>query len=184
MMTENISSQNIPPIILIGMMGSGKTTIGRALARELGVDFIDLDHEIVHRCGVDIPTIFDIEGEEGFRKRETDTLGEVVQQQQHTFILSTGGGTPVLPMNQVILKKKGIIVYLHASLEALYERVAKDSNRPLLKAENPKETLRGLVERRHPIYSRLADITIETESGSVHKTVSQLKQMITAQEYV
>lgn len=164
-------------IIFIGMMGAGKTTIGKALARELGRDFIDLDHEVVRRCGVAISIIFDIEGEAGFRKRETATLAEV--SKQHNLVLATGGGAILSPENQQILRERGLVVYLKASLDDLYRRVARDPNRPLLATSNPRQRLKELLEQRCSIYESLANITIETGTGSIQSVLKQLKQHLT-----
>lgn len=173
--TKGNNNQNL--IILIGMMGAGKTTIGRALAKELDIEFLDLDHEIVRRCGVAIPTIFDIEGEAGFRRRETAVLTEVLQQKH--LVLATGGGAVMKEENRALLQK-GFIIYLKADLEELFMRVSKDTNRPLLQTENPKQRLQQLLELRHPIYAQLADITVETGSGAIAGTVKKLKQALKA----
>lgn len=173
-----VKTSNSPSsIIFIGMMGAGKTTIGRALARELGWDFIDLDHEIVRRCGVAIPTIFDIEGEEGFRRRETDTLADVVKQAN--LVLATGGGAILREENRALLRQ-GLVIYLKATVDELFERVAKDTNRPLLQTENPKEKIAQLLETRQPIYQQLANITIETGRGSIACTVRKIKHALKA----
>lgn len=163
-------------IIFIGMMGAGKTTIGKALARELGRDFIDLDHEIVRRCGVAIPTIFDIEGEEGFRKRETATLKEVAKQ--HNVVLATGGGAVLKAENQEVLQQSDHVVYLKANVDELFRRVARDPNRPLLQTDNPRERLRELLDARAAIYERLATVTIETGTGSIQSVLKQLKNYL------
>ncbi|WP_246233498.1 shikimate kinase [Pelistega europaea] len=167
---------NSCPIIVIGMMGAGKTTIGRALAREMGLNFVDLDHEIVRRSGVAIPTIFDIEGEEGFRRRETQALSDTINQPN--IVLATGGGAILREENRALLRQ-GIVIYLKASVDELYARVAKDANRPLLQTENPRERIAQLLEIRHPIYEMLADITLETKDGSIPSAVKRLKQALT-----
>lgn len=180
-MSGKLTKNNNKPelIILIGMMGAGKTTIGRALARELKMDFLDLDHEIVCRCGVAIPTIFDIEGEDGFRRRETSVLAEVVEQKY--LVLATGGGAVMREENRALLRK-GCIIYLKAEVDELFVRVSKDTNRPLLQTANPKEKLRQLLELRHPIYSQLADLTVETGSGAIAMTVRKLKEALKAEQ--
>lgn len=168
---------NSYPIVLIGMMGAGKTTIGRALARELGRDFVDLDHEIVRRSGVAIPTIFDIEGEEGFRRREMQALSDVIKHSN--VVLATGGGAVLREENRALLQQ-GTIIYLRASVDELFARVAKDSTRPLLQTENPREKIAQLLEERRHIYEALADIIFETGIGSISMTVRKLKQALLA----
>ena len=178
-MKQNVKEEIPSIIVFIGMMGAGKTTIGRALAKELNREFVDLDHEIVRHCGVPIPTIFDIEGEAGFRRRENLILSSLAQRQN--IVLATGGGAPVSQENQAILKTCGKIVYLKAPLDELFKRIAKDTNRPLLKTANPKEKVAELLAVREPIYEQLADITVETGCGSIYTTVRKLKQQILAQ---
>lgn len=153
-----------PQIILIGMMGAGKTTIGRALAALLNREFVDLDHEIIRRCGVSIPTIFDIEGEAGFRRRETQTLSDVMKQSG--IVLATGGGAVLNPQNQALLRQ-GHIIYLHATVNELYRRIAFDKNRPLMATENPRQRIQTLLTERHPIYTSLADYQISTATHTV-----------------
>lgn len=149
-----------PPIILVGMMGAGKTTIGRQLAHALGRKFLDLDHEMEARCGVRIALIFDIEGEAGFRKRETALLDEC--SQRPGLVLATGGGAVLAPENREILKSRGLVVYLRAGVDELFRRVARDRNRPLLKTSDPRQRIVELIAQREPLYESVADITLDT----------------------
>lgn len=164
-------------IILIGPMGSGKSTIGRLLAKELGYPFYDSDKEIEAKTGANISTIFEYEGEAGFRLREAEILDTITRISP--IILATGGGAILLPENQIMLKARGYVVYLQCSVDKQFERTQKDSNRPLLLIPNPKEKLREIFLFRAPIYKKIADFTIDTGLNS-SKTAS--KQII--QEYL
>ena len=166
------------PIFLVGMMGAGKTTIGRGLAKALGREFLDLDHEIEHRCGVRIAHIFDIEGEEGFRKRERIALEECSVLPQ--IILATGGGAVLAAENRSRLKARGVVVYLRATPEELYRRVARDRNRPLLQTEDPQSKIRELVSQREPLYEEVAHIVFDTGSMPVHQVVKALLPILQA----
>jgi shikimate kinase len=161
-------------IILVGMPGSGKTTIGKSLARHLRKPFIDLDHHIEQRCGVKIPIIFEIEGEAGFRKRETTVLEEVMAQDN--MVLATGGGAILSETNRQLLSNGGCVIYLKASVEDLYRRTSRDQNRPLLKSANPRKRLTELLAQRAPLYESIADITIETGAGSITSVVQKIIQ--------
>ena len=172
----HISPSGQVPIFLIGMMGAGKTTIGRGLARSLGREFLDLDHEIEARCGVSIPTIFDIEGEAGFRRRETQVLEEVTLRR--AVVLATGGGAVVAPENQTLLRSRGIVLYLKAGSDELFRRVAKDKNRPMLLTTNPKARIVELLRQREPIYEQLADYTVETGHGSIHTVLDAVARLL------
>jgi shikimate kinase len=147
-------------IFLIGMMGAGKTTAGRLLARRLGWRFIDTDHEIETRCGVGIPVIFEIEGEAGFREREARVVEEFTALEG--IVLATGGGVVLRAENRNRLAARGTVIYLHAPPEALYRRVRNDRNRPLLAAEDPLGRLRELYTVRDPLYREIADFVVET----------------------
>lgn len=172
----HISPTGQVPIFLIGMMGAGKTTIGRGLARSLGREFLDLDHEIEARCGVSIPTIFDIEGEAGFRRRETQVLEDVTLRR--AMVLATGGGAVVAPENQALLRSRGIVLYLKAGSDELFRRVAKDKNRPMLLTANPKARIVELLRQREPIYEQLADYTVETGHGSIHTVLDAVARLL------
>jgi len=159
-------------IILVGPMGSGKTTIGRQLAKQLNLDFFDSDHEIEKKTGANIPLIFELEGEKGFRKRETAMLDELTQK--NGLVLATGGGAILAIENQRMLRQRGMIIYLSASIEQLWQRTRLDKNRPLLQTENPREKIESLLNERASTYREIADIIIETDNGSVKSTVKQI----------
>ncbi len=168
------------PVFLVGMMGAGKTTIGRQLARLLGRDFVDLDHELEARCGVRVALIFDIEGEEGFRKRETAALDEC--SQRRGIVLATGGGAVLAPENRRYLKERGVVVYLRASADELYRRVARDRNRPLLQTADPEARLRSLLAEREPLYESVAHITFETGTMPVPQVLRALLPLLQRHE--
>ncbi|MFA5081207.1 MAG: shikimate kinase [Hydrogenophilaceae bacterium] len=163
-------------IFLIGLMGAGKTTIGRMLARHRGLDFLDSDHEIEARCGVSIPTIFEIEGEEGFRRREACMIDEL--SRRHGIVLGTGGGAVLNPLNRERLKARGVVIYLRCHPHELYQRTRHDRNRPLLQTEDPLARLQALYDQRHPLYMQTADIVLETGRQSVHCLVRKLEGVL------
>lgn len=147
-------------VVLIGPMGSGKSTVGRNLACLLHKDFIDSDHELEERCGADIPWIFDIEGEEGFRKRETTVLQDLCSRKN--TVIATGGGAVLLEENRRILKSTGLVVYLTADLDVLFSRVSKDSTRPLLQVDNPRQVYTDIFHKRDPLYRETADVVVSS----------------------
>jgi shikimate kinase len=151
-------------IYLIGPMGVGKTTIGRILARGLHMEFMDSDQEIERQTGVSISTIFDIEGEAGFRRRETTALEALTLRRN--MVLATGGGAVLADVNRRALRSTGFVVYLHASVDMQLKRTRSSKNRPLLDTEDPRATLEGLMEAREPIYRREADLVISTDDRS------------------
>lgn len=159
-------------VFLIGMPGSGKSTIGKGLAKALGRPFVDLDHEIEARCGVAIPVIFEIEGEQGFRKRESQVLEEVAAQPD--AVVATGGGAILAAQNREVLRANGTVIYLKASVDELYRRTSRDRNRPLLATNDPKARLQELWTQRAPIYDEIADLVVETGSAGVPSVVQQI----------
>lgn len=173
---ETVSLPYDLPIILVGMMGAGKTTIGRGLARALGREFLDLDHELEARCGVRIPTIFEIEGETGFRKRESAALAACVARRG--IVLATGGGAVLAEANRQALKTSGIIVYLRANVDELYRRTCRDRNRPLLATPNPRATLASLLTQREPLYQEVADLIVETGAMPVPTVVKTILPLL------
>ncbi len=163
-------------IFLVGLMGAGKSTIGRQLALELGKKFWDSDTEIEQKTGVRIDVIFDIEGEQGFRQRETCMLRDLVEQRG--IVLATGGGAVLAPENRQMLKNNGLIIYLKASPEHLAGRVRLDRRRPLLQSGDKLVKIRELMEQREPFYQELADIVVHTGSRSVARVVKEISKMI------
>ncbi|VAW95176.1 Shikimate kinase I [hydrothermal vent metagenome] len=159
-------------IILVGPMGSGKTTIGRQLAKQLNMAFFDSDHEIEAKTGANIPLIFELEGEKGFRKRETTMLDELTQK--NSVVLATGGGAVLAAENRKMLRQRGIVIYLSATTEQLWERTRLDKNRPLLQTGNPREKIDALLEQRDPLYKEIADIVIDTGTGNIKTTIKQI----------
>jgi len=158
-------------IVLVGPMGSGKTTVGRRLAHELNRDFFDTDHEIINKTGVTIDHIFDIEGEEGFRKRESKILENLCQMSN--IILATGGGIVILPKNRKILRNSGLVVYLSSSVDQLLNRTAKSKTRPLLEnSTDRKKTITELVEARDVYYREVASIVVDTSGNNLHEVIN------------
>ena len=161
-------------IFLVGPMGVGKTTIGRMLARELRLDFVDCDHEIELRCGANIPWIFDVEGEEGFRLRETQVLEDLTQQPG--ILLATGGGAVLRSENREYLKHRGIVIHLDSDVDLLVKRTSKDKKRPLLQNTNPRQVLERIKRERDPLYREVSDIRIYVGENSSRKAANQIIQ--------
>jgi shikimate kinase len=159
-------------LFLVGMMGAGKTTIGRLLARRMKRAFVDSDHEIEQRCGVSVPVIFDIEGEPGFRVREAQMIAELTVRER--IVLATGGGAVLDAESRQRLAARGTVVYLHASPADLYERVRHDKNRPLLATADPLARLESLYAERDPLYREVADIVVDTGRQSAPVLVRHL----------
>lgn len=164
------------PIIFVGPMGAGKTTIGRQVAKSLGRKFFDSDKEIEKRTGASIPLIFELEKEEGFRTRESAMIKELTSKQD--IVLATGGGAVLRKQNRDIMNKHGYVIYLCAPVEQLMRRTARDKNRPLLQTENPKQTIKDLVKVRDPLYREVADLIMETNGLSVTQVVNKLKKAL------
>ena len=163
-------------IILIGPMGSGKTSTGRMLAKEMGYAFADTDEEVTKRTGVSIAYIFDVEGEEGFRKRECLALKECLND--NNTILSTGGGIVLSKENRDLLQDRGMVVYLQTSIRSQVKRTASTNNRPLLQNNDPEETLEKLMLTRAPLYEEIADITIMTDNKSLQEMSKEIQRAI------
>lgn len=161
---------------LIGLMGAGKTTVGKILAKHLHKTFYDSDHEIEHRTGVHIPLIFELEGEAGFRKRESSTIEELVKL--NDVIVATGGGAVLAKQNRENLSQNGTVIYLCAQPEELYYRTRGDKNRPLLQTDDPRAKLERLFAERDPLYREIADIVIDTGEQSVNTIVTQLETLL------
>ena len=159
-------------IFLIGPMGAGKSSVGRFLAKQLDMDFFDTDEEIEKSTGVDLGWIFDVEGEEGFRRREMAVVADIAKRSH--IILATGGGTVVVPENQEVLTARGNIVYLEVSLENQEPRVVNDIRRPLLQVSNRQEVLEKLQLEREPIYRSLANFTVKTDNRTVRAVADDI----------
>ena len=159
-------------IILIGPMGSGKSTIGSIIAKRLHREFQDSDQFIEKRTGVDIARIFDIEGEQGFRDRETSALKELLAENNR--VIATGGGSVLRKENQQLLKQKGYIIFLDTTVRQQMQRLRRDRKRPLLQTENPRERLEALFAERHPIYSDLADLAVKTDKRMARRLAADI----------
>ncbi|PCI23279.1 MAG: shikimate kinase AroK [Piscirickettsiaceae bacterium] len=166
-------------IYLIGPMAAGKSTIGKVLARKLGVSFFDIDQEIIECTGVEIALIFELEGESGFRKRETDKIKRL--SQLDNAVIATGGGAVLSKENQVILKNSGKIIYLQCSVNQQLSRTRFDTKRPLLQTENPRERLEQMMIERAPIYESLADITVSTERINSKRVINTIVEQLKRQ---
>ena len=163
-------------LFLTGPMGAGKSTIGRQLANQLRLPFHDSDHEIESRTGVDIPLIFELEGEAGFRKRETTVIDELTRLPN--IVLATGGGAVMDPDNRQHLKTRGRVIYLHTSVNHQLKRTRKDRNRPLLQTGNPRDKLEELMSIRDPLYREIASIIINTDGMRVRDVVKIIMQRL------
>lgn len=168
-------------IFLVGMMGAGKTTVGKLLAKQLNKKFIDSDEEIQKRTGVTIPHIFDVEGEAGFRQRETAVIHDLVQL--NNIVLATGGGSILSEANRTDLHHNGIVVYLKSTVHDLWTRTRNDRSRPLLQTDNPQATLKILFEQRDPLYSTLADMVLHTGKRGPHNLVLSFYQKLNDTTY-
>ena len=163
-------------IFLIGPMGAGKSSVGKYLATQLGMDFYDSDEEIENRTGVDIGWIFDVEGEDGFRKRELAVITKLAQLSN--IVLATGGGSVIERESHDVLRKNGVIIYLDVSLEYQHTRTINESRRPLLRVQNRQEILEKLYYERTPVYQTLADYYLLTDNRSVKVVVEDIIQWL------
>jgi shikimate kinase len=166
-------------VFLIGPMGSGKTTIGKHLAKKLGLDFYDCDHELERLTGASVNLIFDLEGEEGFREREKYLLKELTAK--NGVLIATGGGTVCNEENRLMLRSSGFVVYLKTSIEEQLKRLSKDKSRPLLQAEDRTQRLKNLARVRNPLYDATADLVYSTRSASVYASAKALSATILEQ---
>lgn len=159
-------------IFLIGPMGTGKSTIGRKLAKRSSQKFYDSDYEIESRTGVKINLIFEIEGEAGFRKRESQLLDEFTSMSN--IVLATGGGAVLSEENRATLTERGFVVYLKSDIDLLLRRTSRDSKRPLLQNEDPEAVLKKLLDERGPLYEEVADLVIDTAGLSINDIITQI----------
>jgi len=169
-------------LILIGPMGAGKTSVGRALAQRLDRTFYDSDREIESRCGVDIPTIFEFEGEEGFRERETRIIEELTAESD--IVLATGGGAVIREENRQYLASRGYVILLSVELKEQLRRVSRDSKRPLLADTDPQARLQQLWEVRGPLYKSVADVEIATDSRRMLHVVNRILKHLDTHELI
>jgi len=163
-------------IFLVGLMGAGKTSVGRTLAKRLHKTFYDTDEEIERATGVKIPVIFEIEGEAGFRAREAKLLAELVRRTN--IVLATGGGAVLSEQNRRLLAEHGTVIYLRAAAPDLWQRTHHDKNRPLLQTDDPLKKLQELFAQRDPLYREIADVIIDTGSQSVGSLAHKLEQRL------
>lgn len=173
--TANLLSEQLPSIFLIGPMGAGKTTIGKLLAKHLGRQFVDCDWYIADQTGADIPWIFEKEGEQGFRDRETKALSELVELPN--IIMATGGGAIGRAENRELLRK-GLVIYLDASIDTQLARTKKDKNRPLLQTANPRAVLEELYRQRDPLYRQTADLIVPTGRAYPKQMIADLLEIL------
>ncbi|MGB3725072.1 MAG: shikimate kinase AroK [Glaciecola sp.] len=159
-------------VFLVGPMGAGKSTIGRHLADELHLEFFDSDQEIERRTGADIAWIFDLEGEDGFRKREETIIHDLTDKQG--IVLATGGGSIVSSSVRNRLSARGIVVYLQTTIDKQVARTQRDKRRPLLQNDDPEAVLISLAEERNPLYEEVADYVIETDDQSARAVANQI----------
>jgi shikimate kinase len=171
-------------VFLVGLMGAGKTSVGRTLAKRLRKAFYDMDQEIERSTGVKIPLIFEIEGEAGFRARESKVLAELVRR--NDIVLATGGGAVLSEPNRRLLTEHGTVIYLRAAPRDLWQRTRHDRNRPLLQTDDPLAKLQELFEQRDPLYREIADVVVDTGSQSVglltHKLELRLMRLTAGPE--
>jgi shikimate kinase len=160
-------------IFLVGPMGAGKTTVGRRLADTRGMEFVDSDHEVEARTGVDIAFIFEKEGEDGFRRRERLALGDITQRQN--LVLATGGGAVLDPDSRQWLSARGFVVYLYASVDQQLSRTERTDNRPLLQVGDRRETLERLFSIRDPLYREIADLVVTTDGRNARVLAREIE---------
>lgn len=168
-------------VFLVGPMGSGKSAVGRQLARRLGLEFVDSDDEIVARTGVDIAYIFEKEGEAGFRARESDVIDALTLRDN--MLVATGGGAVLDPVNRQRLRDRGRVVYLRTSVDQQLTRTRRSDSRPLLNNPDPRGTLVRLMEHRAPLYAEVAEITVDTDGRKVRTVVDQICRELRVEEH-
>jgi shikimate kinase len=170
--------KRLDKVFLVGPMGVGKTTIGRVLAEIMGLQFFDSDREIEASTGADIPWIFDVEGEDGFRIREVRMIDQLSRRKK--IVLATGGGAVLAEKNRKRLAKRGVVVYLRASIRQQVERTSRDKNRPLLQTPDPEKKIRELMKMRDPLYREVADIIVDTNRRNPRSVSVDISKRIAA----
>ena len=163
-------------IFFVGLMGAGKTTIGQLLAKKLKKTFYDTDHEIEKKLGVKVSVIFELEGEEGFRKRETQMIDELTNKKD--IILATGGGAVLSEQNRRLLKERGKVIYLNAKPQHLAKRMAFDKDRPLLQKGNMLDTLNNLYQERHPLYLGVSSFVVDTGQQKTQTIINKIEALL------
>ncbi len=163
-------------IFFVGLMGAGKTTIGKLLAKKLKKTFYDTDHEIEKKLGVKVSVIFELEGEEGFRKRETQMINELTSKKD--IILATGGGAVLSEENRLLLKERGKVIYLNAKPQQLTKRMAFDKDRPLLQQGNMLDTLNNLYKERHPLYLQVSSFVVDTGQQKTQTIINKIEALL------
>jgi shikimate kinase len=159
-------------IYIVGPMGAGKSTIGRQIAQQLHLEFVDSDTEIERRTGAEIAWVFDVEGEDGFRKREADVIGDLTEQQG--IVLATGGGSIISKEVRNKLSARGFVVYLETAIDKQVARTQRDKRRPLLRSDNPRQVLEDLAQLRNPLYEEIADLTVHTDDQSAKLVAKEI----------
>ena len=159
-------------IYIVGPMGAGKSTIGRQIAQQLHLEFVDSDAEIERRTGAEIAWVFDVEGEDGFRKREADVISDLTEQQG--IVLATGGGSIISKDVRNKLSARGLVVYLETTIDKQVARTQRDKRRPLLRSENPRQVLEDLAKLRNPLYEEIADLTVQTDEQSAKLVAKEI----------
>ncbi len=163
-------------VFLVGMMGAGKTTVGRRLARRLGWSFVDADRELEARLGVPVATVFELEGEAGFRRREAVLIEELSLRE--ATVLATGGGAILDPANRAVLKDRGRVLYLRASVGDLWHRLRRDTVRPLLRTADPRGRIEALLRDRDPLYREAAHDVVDTGRQPVDEVVGAILNLL------
>jgi shikimate kinase len=173
---KNMANGKTNNIYFIGLMGAGKTTIGKILAKQLGKTFYDTDHEIEKRTGVKIPVIFDLEGETGFRKRETAVIQDIAKL--NNIVMATGGGAVIAEENRKLLQATGTVIYLRANVNELWHRTRNDKHRPLLQKVDIRAKLEQLYTERNPLYTQTATLIFDTGNQPVANILNQIEKSL------